>query len=177
MTKYRIRLPNGRVIGPFEKKQLFELKGNGHLTGKEEAQVYPSGNWGSLSQLDIYEELMDDNRTILRQETEDKTFVVDLESLRRKKTEMEIDELGEAEPPVKESQITETIHMSPSELNIPAPAKTQVKKPGVDLELDEHQDSEDIGDKTQINPRAQEELRALREKERLEEEQRLQAEA
>lgn len=176
MTKYRIRLANGRVIGPFEKKQLFELKGSGHITGKEEAQVYPSGNWGDLSQLDIYEELMDDNRTIVRSETEEKTFVVDLESLRRKKTEMEIEELSEAPAPVQESNITETIHMTPSELDIPAPQKTKVKKAELDLELDEHQNPDDVGEKTQINPRAQEELRALREKERQEEEARLKAE-
>lgn len=176
MTKYRIRLPNGRVIGPFDKKQLFELKGNGHITGKEEAQVYPSGNWGPLSNLDIYDELMDENRTIIRGENEDKTFVVDLESLRRKKTEMEIEELSEAPAPAPESHVTETIRMTPSELDIPAPTKTQVRGDSLDIELDSHDSSEDVGEKTQINPQAQAELRALREKERKEEEEKLRAE-
>lgn len=176
MTKYRIRLPNGRVIGPFDKKQLFELKGNGHITGKEEAQIYPSGNWAALSALDIYEELMDDNRTIVRSENEDKTFVVDLESLRKKKTEMEIEELSDAPVPTPEMDVTETIRMTPSELDIPVPAKTQVKKSALDIELDQHTDSEDVGEKTQINPHAQKELQKLREKERLEEEARLKEE-
>ena len=66
MTKYRIRLKNGRVIGPFIKTQLFELKAKGHIEGTEEAQIYPMGNWQPLKSLDIYEEIMDENKTIIQ---------------------------------------------------------------------------------------------------------------
>ena len=63
MTKYRIRLVTGRVIGPFEKAQLFELKAKGHIKGGEEAQVFPTGNWMPIEQSEFWSELIDDNKT------------------------------------------------------------------------------------------------------------------
>ena len=59
MTKYRIRLKNSRVIGPFIKNQLYELKTKGHILGDEEAQIFPTGDWLPISSFDFYADLMD----------------------------------------------------------------------------------------------------------------------
>ena len=65
MTKYRIRLGSGRVIGSFVKNQLFDLKAKGHIKGSEEAQIFPTGNWGPITTFDFYPELMDENKTVV----------------------------------------------------------------------------------------------------------------
>lgn len=48
MEKYRIRLANGRVVGPFIDEQISELYSKGHIDGSEECQVFPGGEWSSL---------------------------------------------------------------------------------------------------------------------------------
>ena len=45
MEKYRIRLANGRVVGPFIEDQIAELYSKGHIDGHEECQVFPAGEW------------------------------------------------------------------------------------------------------------------------------------
>jgi tetratricopeptide (TPR) repeat protein len=52
MNKYRVRLKNGRVIGPFEAKDISELVDKGHVVGDEECQVYPVGDWDSIKNFD-----------------------------------------------------------------------------------------------------------------------------
>ncbi len=44
-NKYRIRLKNGRIVGPFAPEQITELYAKGHIDGTEQAQVFPGGNW------------------------------------------------------------------------------------------------------------------------------------
>jgi tetratricopeptide (TPR) repeat protein len=173
MTKFRVRLTNGRVIGPFAKEQLFELKAKGHIHGNEEAQVYPTGNWEAMSRLEFYSELMSENLdadTSMKEET----FVIDLSALRRKQQEKDLEELGDGAAPAK--NLTETIRLSPSQVNLnlaktsslPQEATKNIKMADVARE-----------DKTQINPLAQEELRRLRVKQQEqiaeEEERRLRA--
>ena len=90
MSKYRIRLKNGRVIGPFIKSQLHELKAKGHILGDEEAQIFPTGDWLAISSFDFYSELMDQDKTAITiQEPNEKTFVIDLTKLRNQKNENE----------------------------------------------------------------------------------------
>jgi hypothetical protein len=86
MTKYRIRLKEGRVIGPFLKEQLHELKAKGHITGKEEAQVYPTGDWGPITGFDFYQELDGAAGTMPAAATGTTgyaTFLIDLTKLRK----------------------------------------------------------------------------------------------
>jgi tetratricopeptide (TPR) repeat protein len=45
MDKYRIRLANGRVVGPFNQNQITELYAKGHIDGTEECQLFPTGEW------------------------------------------------------------------------------------------------------------------------------------
>jgi tetratricopeptide (TPR) repeat protein len=181
MTKYRIRLTNGRVIGPFIKTQLFELKSKGHIKGHEEAQIFPTGDWSPISSFEFYEELMDENRTIINRETQENTFVIDLTKLRQQVNESEIEKLDPASVPIEE--LTETVQMSPSVVKkeilsgpVPEnPPPTLESKAGLELELDI--DSEDSShDRTQLNPIAQKDIERMR-KELQEEERKKEAEA
>jgi tetratricopeptide (TPR) repeat protein len=45
MEKYRVRLKNGRVIGPLKISQVAELKIKKHLKGDEKYQIFPTGEW------------------------------------------------------------------------------------------------------------------------------------
>lgn len=161
MTKYRIRLIDGRVIGPFEKQQLFDLKVKGHISGNEDAQVFPVGNWESIRALPFYSEMMDENKTHSPPiQANDNTFVIDLTKLRNVKNEREIKNLEEEKSLPIES-LTETLRLETSE-PVLGKEKTSVTKSlnNLDLSLDEnvnsHRDS-----KTIINPVAQEEIRKM----------------
>lgn len=176
MTKYRVRLRNGRVVGPFEKHQLFELKTKAHIDGSEDAQVFPTGDWKPFKTFDFYSELMDENRTeMVAKEKEEMTFVIDLAKLRAKKTEEEVEKNDITKhKPVKE--LTETVRITTA----------PVKRPKVDIELDqspprndhtlglelqiadEMSKSFDIGERTIINPVAQQEIEKMRRREKAE---------
>ncbi len=47
--KYRIRLKNERVIGPFSAEEIAELIIKKHIVGSEMCQLFPIGNWSPLS--------------------------------------------------------------------------------------------------------------------------------
>ncbi len=47
-VKYRIRLKNERVIGPFSTEEIGELFLKGHITGTEMCQHFPIGDWKPL---------------------------------------------------------------------------------------------------------------------------------
>lgn len=46
--KYRIRLKNERVIGPFSAEEIGELLIKGHIVGSEMCQQFPIGDWRPL---------------------------------------------------------------------------------------------------------------------------------
>ena len=54
--KYRIRLKNGRVLGPFVKDDFHEIADRGEITGNEEVQIFPTGEWKPLAE---YPELIE----------------------------------------------------------------------------------------------------------------------
>lgn len=121
MTKYRIRLSSGRVLGPFDLNQLHDLKAKGHIKGNEEAQVFPTGSWGPISQSEFYDALMDDNKTVVEKKEsapKEETFVIDLTKLRNQKQEKEIEIMVEATPEPVVEQLTETIRMSSQEQKV-----------------------------------------------------------
>ena len=194
MAKYRLRLKNGRVIGPFELPQLHELKKKGHLQGDEEAQLFPAGDWMSLSEFDFYEELMDDNKTEIAvsqpAEQNEATFMISLDKLKaRENTTSGVivpDDLPEDNIPHKIDDLSETMvikSVDETTLEV-APARDE----DLGLVLDNHDDSsheklneglslediqaseekasesEDDG-KTRINPVAQKEIEKQRQKE------------
>lgn len=173
MTKYRIRLKNARVIGPFIKSQLHELKAKGHIQGDEEAQIFPTGDWLPISSFDFYTELMDQDKTsVINPEQKEETFVIDLTKLRNQKNESELEKIDLLQhQPVKE--LSETIQLSiksanPSthtsfELNLDQekekPVKVPEKKPVTPKPVVV---VEDAGDKTTLNPVAQKDLERIR---------------
>lgn len=187
MTKYRIRLKNARVIGPFIESQLHELKAKGHIQGDEEAQVFPTGDWSPISSFDFYAGLMDENKTkITTPEPKEETFVIDLAKLRNQKNEIEIDKMDmEHHEPVIE--LTETIQLqtkpAPKEASThtsfelaldQAAAKPEAKKPAPKpapepVKVQELVDIDDVGDKTAINPVAQQDLERIRRNKKAEE--------
>lgn len=167
MTKFRVRLSNGRVIGPFAKEQLFELKAKGHIHGSEEAQVYPTGNWEPMSRLNFYSELMSENPAATTAPKEE-TFVIDLSALRRKQQEKDLEDLGDGAAPAK--NLTETIRLTPSQVDL-NPAKTSSAPQAATKNINMADFARQ--DKTLINPLAQQELQKLRQKqqEQIEEEE------
>jgi tetratricopeptide (TPR) repeat protein len=175
MTKYRLRLLGGRVIGPFEKNQLFELKQKGHIKGNEEFQIYPTGNWDSIRKIEFYDELMDENKTTVEVNNEsmkEETFVIDLSKIRTQRQEKEIDSLVENDGPAIE-QLTETIQIPSKEKKSPAQENSSAfsleSLPSLELEIEmekaplfPEKKIEDNSDKTIINPVAQQEIEKMR---------------
>lgn len=176
MMKYRIRLSDGRVIGPFQKQELFQLKMKGHIKGTEEAQVFPVGDWSPLPTFDFYQELMDENKTSVITEKKDETFVINLTQIRNQVQEKEIDKMAAPGPVIAE--LTETVKLDPPgakksgiEIELDHGPSFELNSSDVpepfDLELDNGEDS-----RTQINPVAREEVLRMRERLKEEEEKR-----
>jgi tetratricopeptide (TPR) repeat protein len=53
-VKYRIRLENDRVIGPFVEDEIIELFEKEHIKGTEMCQIFPIGEWKSI---ETYEQI------------------------------------------------------------------------------------------------------------------------
>lgn len=168
MTKYRIRLKNGRVIGPFDLNQVFELKSKGHIFGTEDAQVFPLGDWKPVSEFDFYTDLMDENKTIVQSGPEDSTFVIDLSQIRQKRNEQEIEKLLVGQK-VPEDKLTETVRLSQTkvigeidkQINESASSKGKTAIT-ISQEIQLPAEAEDRNDRTLINPVAQEEILKMR---------------
>lgn len=180
MTKYRIRLKDGRVIGPFLKNQLYELKAKGHIKGNEEAQIFPTGDWMALSRLDFYDDLMNDNKVTFESDSTDGTFIIDLTQIRNKAKEQEIEDLGTGG--IKRVELTETVRLHQASPPAKPTKPEQVPNPpsmpdkGPEIKLDDQDVPEAFGFKveetrlsqdqtrTLINPVAQQELEAMKRK-------------
>ncbi len=189
MTQYRLRLTNGRIIGPFTQKQVFELKAKGHISGKEEAQEYPLGEWRDIKHLEFYQELMDENRTTLvNDEVGEKTFVLNLTEIKKQLQEKELAAMSET--PVEIEELTYTKHigandaptqrLDKTEVVLEDKTKEEISETNIPETTDEEeaspQTSTDNSDKTLINPVAQQEIEAMRRKARAAEEARIAAE-
>ncbi len=44
-AKYRVKLENNRIVGPFSPAQIAELFGRGHITENSPCQEFPTGDW------------------------------------------------------------------------------------------------------------------------------------
>lgn len=178
MTKYRIRLTNGRVIGPFLKNQLFDLKAKGHIKGSEEAQIFPTGNWEPIKTFDFYSELIDENKTAIQEEApKEETFIIDLTKIRNQKIEKELDELEHGTMAAVE-ELTETVQLGPNKEAPPVEPvleleqtpeiieeRTRIADKTAITRSAEYQvgvTGEDNGDRTLINPIAQQEIEKMR---------------
>ena len=181
MTKYRIRLKNGRVIGPFAIDQLQELKAKGHIQGTEEAQVFPTGDWTPISNFEFYPNLMKEKKNSeLAQAPKEETFVIDLAKLRNQKNKKEIEEIDIEEHAPVES-VTETIQLHTPLKEASANTSFEIELDNqlaqATIEIDDIKSDVALGDesrtdKTTINPIAQKDLERIR-KEKKDEEQKL----
>lgn len=78
MNRYRIRLDSKRVIGPFNIKDYAELVKKYQLTGMEEYQLFPAGDWVELSEFSELEKIFDAS---MAKSNEDATFMANLKDL------------------------------------------------------------------------------------------------
>ena len=167
MTKYRLRLANGRVIGPFDLNQIHDLKLKGHIQGSEEAQVFPLGEWKAMATFEFYAELMDGDRTVVEQKSEESTFIIDLNQLRQKKNERDLEKMT-LDAPAPVDQLTETMRMSQTKVKSeidkmkPPPPPTGNTAITISQEIELPVGDDDRHDRTLINPVAQEEIRKMR---------------
>jgi tetratricopeptide (TPR) repeat protein len=51
-NKFRVKLKNGRIVGPFDASQVGELYSKGHIDGSEKCQSYPVGDWEPFKNFD-----------------------------------------------------------------------------------------------------------------------------
>jgi len=91
MDKYRVRLNNGRILGPFTVEQLNELTKKGHISGNEDAQVFPIGEWKPIVEFGFYQKKPRGQESL--KTGDDGTFVFDLTKLKKKNVELELDDL------------------------------------------------------------------------------------
>ncbi len=162
MTKYRIRLKNERVIGPFDLNQILELKSKGHIQGNEDTQVFPLGEWKPMSTFEFHENLMDVNRTVIQSGNEDATFVIDLSQIRQKRNEKEIEKISSDAPGPAVSNLTETIRMSSTKVSAEIEKVKAPPSATISQEIDLKTLEPERDDKTLINPVAQEEIQRMR---------------
>ncbi len=56
--KYRVKLKNGRVVGPFNSNQVVELFLKGHIDGSEDCQLFPVGDWTPIKKNEELKQLL-----------------------------------------------------------------------------------------------------------------------
>jgi tetratricopeptide (TPR) repeat protein len=81
--KYRIRLQNERIIGPFSTEEIGELFLKGHIEGKESCQQFPIGDWRSLQSFPALKQLID---TLEKKNLKDPTLTRPTEKIAKKAT-------------------------------------------------------------------------------------------
>lgn len=86
-VKYRVRLQNDRVIGPFTAEEIGELFLKNHINGEELCQQFPIGDWRALSSFSnlntLIEQIKKQNLTL--------TNVEKLTEQKKEKTEVKND--------------------------------------------------------------------------------------
>lgn len=79
MKRYRVRLKSGRVIGPFKLTEFKEVAKRAGLTGSEDVQDFPVGDWKPLNSFDelkqAYLEYSDDASS------SEETFILNIKNL------------------------------------------------------------------------------------------------
>lgn len=164
MKKYRVKFDSGRVLGPFSIDEFKELLAKGHIKGDEECQLFPAGNWLSISLFEELKTLIND--TSPKEKSDEATFIRKLSDIKRDK------DLG----PVGPQKIESSTDVANSEF--PQAFEFQKEIPKVAAEEEEYNLTEteindpiqDNRDKTLINPETLqylEELRKEKEKQKI----------
>lgn len=159
--KFRVRLKNNRVIGPFTNEELFKLAVQGKITHDLSFQKFPDGDWKTIEELEELQSTFDNERTVLNS---DETFIFKLINI--KKNEKENIEVSKLEEPSASVDPVEGASRSIIKEEVKEEKKEKVAIERLPEELD----------KTKINPDYQkylEELKREAEKNRLNEEKKL----
>lgn len=85
-VKYRIRLKNERVIGPFSTEEIGELFLKGHIDGTEMCQQFPIGDWKQLKLFpnlaEVVKKIQDEKSKVTKSEVTSATANTKKESTR-----------------------------------------------------------------------------------------------
>lgn len=118
MEKFRVRLKTGRVVGPFLADQVLEMRERQIVSGLEDCQVYPAGDWIKLEDFHFWN---NKNQT----KKEDATFVIDLTQLQKKKQEtIKTSHVAAGEP----ENVIESPSMPAEVVESPKQSKTQFRE-------------------------------------------------
>jgi tetratricopeptide (TPR) repeat protein len=122
MEKYRVRLKNGRVIGPLILSQLAELKIKNYLTGDERYQIFPTGEWLELSSFPEIAKTLANPDVFYKKEN---TILVKLDELNKENeqvdnTDIELEKI--------ENTKSNLVEKDKSNISIKNPDKTIVTK-------------------------------------------------
>lgn len=197
MSKYRIRLKGGRIVGPFLKHQIIELYEKGHVDGTEECQLFPAGEWLNFLEFEELASIVSEANA--EDELENKTVLRKLSDLTKGEEKEETIEVSIPEQqPIEKLEITEKVIEEKIELkeekvntkqedNFPktfdyknVSNKELTKSQKIQLPKEEEQVEKTIikkipanlsdsnKSKTQINPEALKQKEIIKEKERVE---------
>ena len=100
--KYRIRLKNERVIGPFSAEEIGELFLKGHIEGTEMCQQFPIGDWKSLQNFQ-------DLRTLVKI-IDEKNLRVDEPSSVPENAKKELTKTGRVRPLAEQTKSNQTFN-------------------------------------------------------------------
>ncbi len=166
MTKYRVRLKTGRVVGPFDREQIFELKRKSRIEGFEEIQIFPTGDWKEISSFQEFEGIE------LEKEVENEaTFIkkINLEDLKKEVDSSSVDafpkkfEYEKKTPFSDRPQVEDSIQVESideAEL-LEDPIEDVIEETVVEKKPVKEEQIEE-SDKTQINPNTHKYLEELK---------------
>lgn len=140
MKKYRVRLKNGRVVGPFLARQFKELKSKGHIDGSEDCQEYPLGDWGKITEFqDIQNELNEETQNI------DATFIRKISDFKKELETPDSDktEVVRQDPPIKKDENPDFVEF-----------KFEKEEPVIEIETTSTAENNNV-EKTRVVTRAQ----------------------
>ena len=69
MNRYRFKLSNERIIGPFGLDEINELKTKKTLVGIEEIQIFPAGEWKKIDSYPEVKIIFEQDLTAISEET------------------------------------------------------------------------------------------------------------
>ena len=86
--RYRVKLKDGRIVGPFFKEDIGALYLKGHMEGEEKCQYFPVGDWAPIQE---FKELFDYLHEIVDKDFGKNDFDEVKEFEYEKKTQIDID--------------------------------------------------------------------------------------
>lgn len=150
--KYRLKLEDSRVVGPFSIKELKKLKEKGKLSVKNSVQEFPDGEWTTFNNVKDLEHIFEDDKNV-----REETFMHKLKNINLQRS----DELSKT---VVEKVDLEQAKEDTNKVNL---LEAESEENPEDQNLEEIEE-----DKTKINPEYQKYLDDLKKAQEKEEKER-----